>query len=290
MKILLMGANGQLGKEIIDAAQKENLTINAYTHQQLSITDIKKVECVIVEKKPNYIINTAAYTAVDKAETEQELVFLVNAIGVKYLAKLAKKYDIPLLHFSTDYIFDGKKKRAYTEEDEANPLSIYGQSKLSGENLLKETWNKHIILRVSWVFSAYGTNFVKTIINLARTRSQLPIISDQIGAPTYAGAIAETLLKIIKCLHQGQTNWGTYHYTGFPVTNWYEFAKKIIIQGEINHKLRLTNILPILAVEYPSIAQRPYNSALNCNKIKHIFAIRQCNWHDGLVKTISCLV
>ncbi|TKW76680.1 MAG: dTDP-4-dehydrorhamnose reductase, partial [Bradyrhizobium icense] len=194
-KILLTGANEQVGNEIVNLAKNRNLKLYSFTRTQLNITNLEQIEYVLATIKPNYIINAAAYTAVDKAELERENVFLVNATGIAYLAQIAKKYDIPLLHISTDYIFDGQKKLAYTEEDQAQPLSIYGQSKLSGENLLRETWYKHIILRVSWVFGVYGNNFVKNIIRLANEKNELRIIADQRGSPTYAVDIAQTLLK-----------------------------------------------------------------------------------------------
>lgn len=290
MKILLTGAKGQLAQEIVDAAKKLNLNIIAYTHQNLNITDIVKIEQVISEIKPNYIINAAAYTAVDKAESEEGLAFLINAMGVKFLAQIAKKFNIPLLHISTDYIFSGQKKNPYVEEDDPQPLSVYGKSKLAGEVLLKKIWHKHIILRVSWVFSRYGNNFVKKIINLAKVRPQLSIISDQIGAPTYAGDIAQILLKIIMCLQQGQTDWGTYHYTGTPVTNWYNFAKQIFVQVKMRYPLMLADISPILSLEYPSIAPRPLNSELNCSKIFRVFNIYPSNWNEGLMKIIEHLL
>ncbi len=290
MKILLTGANGQLGQEIVDAAKKLNLNLIAYTRQNLNITDIVKIEQVISEVKPNYIINAAAYTAVDRAENEEELVFLVNAMGVKFLAQIAKKFNIPLLHISTDYIFSGQKKTPYLEEDDPQPLSVYGKSKLAGEVLLKKIWYKYIILRVSWVFSQYGNNFVKNIINLAKVQPRLSIISDQIGAPTFAGDIAQILLKIIMCIHRGQTDWGTYHYTGTPVTNWYNFARQILSQEKIQHRLILEDISPILSLEYPRIAPRPLNSELNCSKITRVFNIYPNNWNEGLMKIIEHLL
>lgn len=232
MKIVLTGANGQLGKEITSCADSFRVKLYPYSHSQLNITEFDSLNSVIVAIKPHYIINTAAYTAVDKAEKDSQLAFDVNSLGVQYLAKIAQTYDIPLLHISTDYIFDGKKKKPYLEEDETNPLSIYGLSKLSGENLLRATWYKHIILRVSWVFGAYGNNFVKTILHLANERTEISVIADQKGAPTYAGDIAQSLLKIIERLREGQFEWGTYHYTGIPPLSWYEFARSIIDKAQ----------------------------------------------------------
>ena len=286
---MLTGAKGQVGHEIVDLAVKHNLELYSFTRGQLNITEFGRLKQVISTIKPNYIINAAAYTAVDKAEKESELAFAVNALGVEYLAKISKEYNIPLLHISTDYIFDGQKKMPYAEEDKINPLSIYGQSKLSGENLLREIWYKHIILRVSWIFGTYGNNFVKTIMRLANERTELRVIADQKGAPTYAGDIAQTLLKIVKCLNNGQVDWGTYHYTGTPTLSWYEFAQRIIDEAKQLHKLMLKKLIPISALEYPSVAYRPSNSELACDKIGRIFDIKPNNWSDGLKKVVNIL-
>lgn len=281
-KILLTGANGQLGSEVVELAKNLNLSLYSFPRAQLNIAKLEQIRNVVMAIKPNYIINAAAYTAVDKAEQENRLAFLINSIGVENLAKIAKEYDIPLLHISTDYVFDGHKKSAYIEEDKAQPLSVYGQSKLSGENLLKKTWYKHIILRVSWVFGRFGNNFVKTILRLAKEKKRLKIVTDQRGAPTYTGDIAVTLLKIIDCLEKGQTEWGTYHYTGMPTLSWFEFSKKIVEEAKKHQPLVLGEIIPISSLEYPSIAPRPYNSELSCQKIVRIFNINPNNWFYGL--------
>lgn len=289
LKILLTGANGQLGCEIVELAKNLNVPLYSFTRSQLNITELDQIQRAVATIKPNYIINAAAYTAVDKAEKESELAFSINGVGVKNLAKVAGEFDIPLLHISTDYVFDGQKKTPYIEEDEAQPLSIYGQSKLSGENLLRESWYKHIILRVSWVFGIFGNNFVKTIIRLAKEQKELKIIADQRGAPTYTGDIAMTLLKIIACLDKGQTQWGTYHYTGMPTLSWYEFAKKIVDEVKQHQHLLLREIIPISTLEYPYIARRPYNSELDCQKISQTFNIKPTYWFSGLKKMVYSL-
>ncbi|MFZ0219865.1 MAG: dTDP-4-dehydrorhamnose reductase [Candidatus Aquirickettsiella sp.] len=290
MKLLLTGAYGQVGYEIVDSAVNYNIELYSFTHRQLNITEFKQLKQAISTIKPNYIVNAAAYTAVDRAEKESELAFAVNASGVKHLAKIAQEYDIPILHISTDYIFDGQKKTPYAEKDRANPLSIYGQSKLRGENFLRETWYKHIILRVSWVFGTYGNNFVKNIIRLANEQTELRVIADQKGAPTYAQDVAQTLLKIIGYLHKGQLAWGTYHYTGTPTISWYEFAKKIVDEAKHRHKFILREIIPISALEYPNSAFRPSNSELDCNKIAEVFKIKQNGWSESLRKVVNILL
>lgn len=288
-KILLTGAKGQLGREIVGLGKNLNLPLYAFARSQLNITELEQINAAVKTTKPKYIINTAAYTAVDMAEKESELAFSINSKGVNNLAQIADKYDIPLIHISTDYVFDGQKKSAYIEEDETQPLSSYGKSKLSGENLLRRTWNKHIILRVSWIFGQYGNNFVKTILRLAKEKNELKIIADQRGAPTYTGDIALTLIKIIQCIEKGQTDWGTYHYTGIPTLSWYDFAKKIVTEAEQHQPLIVKKIIPILSSEYPSIARRPYNSELACQKISQTFSIDPNNWFFGLKKMAHCL-
>lgn len=289
-KILLTGANGQLGSEIVNLAKKLNLKLYPVTRTQLNITNLEQIEYIAATIKPNYIINTAAYTAVDNAEKESELAFSVNALGVKYLAKIAQKHGIPLLHISTDYIFDGQKKAAYYEEDHAQPLSVYGQSKLSGENFLRNIWYKHIILRVSWMFGVFGNNFVKTIMRLAREQNELRIITDQKGSPTYAADVAQVLLKIINCLDSGQSDWGTYHYTGTPAVSWYGFARKILNEAKQHQPFLISKIIPIVTSEYPRIAHRPFNSELVCKKITQTFDIKPNNWSDGLYQVIKILL
>lgn len=288
-RILLTGANGQLGREIVDLAKNLNLPLYAFSRSQLNITELEKINYAVRTIKPKYIINTAAYTAVDRAEKESELAFSINSTGVYNLAQIAEEYDIPLIHISTDYVFNGQKKSAYLEEDETQPLSIYGKSKLSGERLLRKTWDKHIILRVSWVFGRFGNNFVKTILLLAKEKNELKIIADQRGAPTYTGDIALTLIKIIDCLEKGQTDWGTYHYTGIPTLSWYEFAKKIVSEAKQHQSIIVKKILPIPSSEYPSIACRPSNSELACQKISQTFHIDLNNWFFGLKKMAHCL-
>ena len=288
-RILLTGANGQLGREIVYLAKNLNLPLYAFTRSQLNITELEKIDYVVGTIKPKYIINTAAYTAVDKAEKESELAFSINSTAVNNLAQIAEKYDVSLIHISTDYVFDGQKKSAYIEEDETQPLSIYGKSKLSGERLLRKNWHKHIILRVSWIFGRFGNNFVKTILRLAKEKNELKIIADQRGAPTYTEDIALTLIKIIDCLEKGQTDWGTYHYTGIPTLSWYEFSKDIVAEAKQHQSLMVKKILPIPSSEYPSIAHRPSNSELACQKISQTFYIEPNNWLFGLKKMAHCL-
>ena len=286
MKILLLGANGQIGREIQELA-KNKVELYAYTRQELDITQLSCIESSFAAIRPHYIINTAAYTSVAKAEVEEKAAYLVNAVGVSYLAEAAKRFNIPLMHISTDYVFDGRKKTPYVEEDLPNPLSVYGRSKWAGENFIRDIWYKHIILRVSWVFGCHGNNFVKNILHLATVKSELKIVCDQVGSPSYAGDIANTLLNIIDAIQQGFTNWGTYHFTGTPVTNWYQFARLIIKHASTSQNLLISDIRPIYSNEYPTSVFRPSNSQLECRKINSVFNITQKNWLFGLTKVIK---
>ena len=287
MKLLLIGANGQIGKEIAELAKKRGLNLYAYIRQELDITRTEQVKRIIADVKPHYIINAAAYTAVDKAEREKKIAFAVNAFAVYHLAEAARQANIPLLHISTDYVFDGRKKTAYVEEDEPNPLSVYGQSKLMGETFIRQLWYKHIILRISWVFGRYGNNFVKTIIQQAKEKPELRVVCDQHGAPTYAADVAETLLQIINALQNGCYYWGSYHYSGLPMTNWYQFTRCILEKASAQCSLVTKSVLGIPASAYPSLANRPYNSQLSSQKIGHLFNISPRNWQVGLMEVIE---
>jgi dTDP-4-dehydrorhamnose reductase len=287
MKLLLIGANGQIGREIAELVKKRRINLYACTHQELDITQAEQVKRIIQKVKPHYIINAAAYTAVDKAEREKEIAFAINAFGVYYLAEAARQADVPLLHISTDYIFDGRKKTAYVEEDEPNPLSVYGQSKLAGETFIRQRWYKHIILRISWVFGRYGNNFVKTIIQQAKEKPELRVVYDQHGGPTYAADVAETLLQIISALQNGYYYWGSYHYSGLPMTNWYQFANAILEKASVKYPLITKSVLGIPASAYPSVANRPYNSQLSSQKIRCLFNISPKNWQERLMEVIE---
>ena len=270
MKIVITGAKGQLGSELTIQANAAGFEIQAYSSQELDITQEVNIDL----KGVDALINCAAYTAVDKAEDEPEKAFAVNATGVENLAKLCKKQNVPMIHISTDYVFDGTTTGAYLETDIPNPQNVYGASKLKGEQRLQATWEKHIILRVSWVFGRFGHNFVKTILRLSQERPQLKIVADQIGSPTASSHIAAVILTLLQ--HpQLKSNWGIYHYTDAPLTNWYDFARHFVNPQQCE-------IIPITTAEYPVKAKRPQNSALNCDKIKQIFAIQQKSWQTAL--------
>jgi dTDP-4-dehydrorhamnose reductase len=285
MKILLAGANGQVGREIQDIGLPDGMQLVALNRLELDITDAEQIHCAIKKYTPNVIINAAAYTLVDKAEQDSLNAFAINGEGPANLAKACQQLDIPLIHISTDYVFDGTKNQPYLEDDSSSPINIYGQSKWQGEENVRKYASKHIILRTSWVFGFYGNNFVKTVLRIAQKESVANIVHDQQGAPTYAGDIAHAIIEIIKRINgkeKLETLWGTYHYTNFPAVSWYEFAKEIVSAIPSAIPVSLKEIKPITTSEYPTPAKRPLYSVLHCQKITNVFGIIQYDWQSTL--------
>lgn len=286
MKVLLTGANGQLGHCFKDVFPSDWILI-ATDRQELDITDSFAVDTFITEQRPDAIVNVAAYTAVDKAEDEYELANKVNTLGPANLAKLAKKNNVKFIHISTDYVFDGSKKVPYVETDTTNPINAYGLTKRAGEIVVLDIYPPTIVIRTSWVFSEYGNNFVKTILKLGEIKSELSIIDDQIGCPTYAGDIAKTILKMLENNIQG----GIYHYCGDQDVSWFQFASKIFLTfnelNPINNK-KIT-LKRISTSEYPTRAKRPLYSVLSIDKIKQL-GIKGSNWNKALVHVIPNII
>jgi len=289
MRVLVTGANGQVGSELILEGEKLGLDMLATGRNELDITRQNAVNRYFQDKQPDIVINAAAYTAVDKAESEPEQASAINSDGAANLARACAERNIPLLHISTDYVFDGKKQGAYTETDTPNPQCIYGKSKLEGERATEAICNQYIILRVSWVFGAYGNNFVKTMLRLGKERDVLKIVSDQYGGPTWAGDIASTLLQIAKRWGDGENiPWGIYHYSGQPATSWRNFAKAIFKEAEKANIIGAQpKVVPITTAEYPTPAPRPLNSILNCRKIEQLLSINQPDWRTGLRQVLK---
>ncbi|MCD4789606.1 MAG: dTDP-4-dehydrorhamnose reductase, partial [Bacteroidales bacterium] len=277
MNILITGSKGQLGKSIEKFSPNFGQYKFTYTDfEELDITNYKQLKKFISANEFNVIINCAGYTAVDKAEEEPEKARLLNATAPGYLAKLASEFDITLIHISTDYIFDGKINRPYIESDIPEPLSIYAKTKVEGENQVDANAKKAVIFRTSWLYSEFGNNFVKTIIRLANERDVLNIIDDQVGSPTYASDLAETILKILPELIKIN---GTeiYHYSNLGKASWYDFAKEIISISELKCKVN-----PIETKDYPLPAARPHYSLMDKQKIINTFGIQIPNWKDSL--------
>ncbi|MGH8539607.1 MAG: dTDP-4-dehydrorhamnose reductase [Stenotrophobium sp.] len=288
MTILITGANGQVGRELTRHAGTQAV---ALTRQQLDISRSDAVHAELQRIRPQVVINAAAYTAVDKAEKEPDAATAINRDGPAHLASACRQLHIPLLHISTDYVFDGKKPTPYLESDPATPVGIYAVSKWEGEQRVRAELSEHIILRVSWVFGAHGGNFVKTILRLARERPELRVVADQKGCPTHAGAIAEALLSLAKRVMQGERlPWGTCHYTGTPATTWHGFASGIVEQAaELGLIAAMPIIHPITTAEYPLPAPRPANSILDCTNAVKALGLTQQDWRQGLREVLTTL-
>ncbi len=296
-KILLTGVNGQVGH----ALQKKlaNYQVFALNRDQLDLSDKDAIRRVVQTIQPDLIINPAAYTAVDKAESEPDLAYAINAIAPQVLAEEAAKINAALIHFSTDYVYDGSKIESYVETDVVNPLSVYGKSKLAGELAINAVGLPHLILRTSWVYGAYGKNFLKTIIRLAGERESLRIVADQFGAPTSSESIADAVIELLNTWQPHDANQtGIYHFTNQGKTSWHGFSSKIV--NEYNClaaskslqmlKANVENIEPITTADYPTPAARPANSTLSNQKLKQVFNVALPSWQQGLQQVMQSLV
>ena len=295
MVVLVTGANGQLGQSIqFIANQYPNIQFIYTDYQELDITNFESCLTVFAKYKPQFCINTAAYTAVDKAESESDKAHLINAVGPENLAKVCKEYNTILLHISTDFIFDGASTQPYLESDIPNPQSVYGQTKLDGEIAIQKNWEKHFIVRTSWVYSQFANNFMKTMLRLASERDNLSVVNDQIGTPTNAVDLAEVLMVIIVSsfkfaspvrFHSGQvSSFGIYNFSNEGQCSWYDFANEIFHQKGIKIDLK-----PIPTSAYPTPAKRPAYSVLDKTKIKNTFNLEIKNWQMSLEECLNQL-
>lgn len=286
MKVLVTGSNGQVGYCLVQQLRQQNADFLALDRDQLDITQRQAIWQMVSDYRPDVIINAAAYTAVDKAESEAEQAFAINRDGAAYLAEAAQQIGAAMLHISTDYVFDGQATQPYTETDATAPQGVYGQSKLAGEQAVLAACSRSIILRTAWVFGEHGHNFVKTMLRLGRERDSLGIVSDQHGAPTYAGDIAAALLHIAHHITQGKpTEYGIYHFSGKPYVSWYQFAEAIFQQAQQQGILANTpQLLAIATPDYPTPAKRPANSCLQLDKIQQVFGISPSDWQQALTQ------
>ena len=279
-KILITGANGQLGSEIRKSSDLfPGLSFVFTDLNELDITSPAAVEAMLAEEKPQWLINCAAYTAVDKAETEEETAWLINAVAPAILAEKSKAAGCRFVQISTDYVFDGRNYRPYVEDDEVCPTSIYGSTKLEGELISLTNNPETLVIRTSWLYSSFGNNFVKSMIKLGKERDSLGVIYDQIGTPTYAGDLALAMLEIIRKIGSGECEFvpGTYHYSNEGVCSWYDFALAIHAIYGIS-----CSVNAIESKDYPSPVARPPYSVLNKSKIKSIFGIQIPYWRTSL--------
>lgn len=286
MRILLTGKNGQLGRCFLDVASSEH-DVHAFGSDELDISDHRQVANRIAQVRPDIIVNTAAYTAVDKAESDRERAYAVNEQGVKHLAEHAALLDIPVIHISTDYVFDGQAVTPYLPSDKTNPQGVYGASKLAGEKALATATTQYIVLRTAWVFSEYGNNFVKTMIRLAKERDALGVVADQYGCPTYAGDLAIAIKQLCEQYEAKQDlPWGVYHYCGNTPTSWHGFARTIFVmakdQGIID---KIPKLSAISSDQYPTPAKRPAFSVLDLKHL-HKLRVQQSPWIASLNKIL----
>lgn len=274
-EVLVTGGKGQLGLSIKIIKKKYPELNFVYTDfDELDITDFKQVSKYFQNNSFDYCINCAAYTDVDKAEEEQEQAEKINSIGAKNLAEICKDNNTTLIHISTDFVFEGRRHKAYSEKDSTNPISVYGSTKLKGEHYVANINPKHFILRTSWLYSEYGKNFMRTMLKLAEERDELNIVEDQKGTPTYAADLAGVIVEIIVSKNK---NYGLYHYSNEGIASWYDFAKAIFEINQVNIKVN-----PIRTEEYPTPAKRPSFSVLDKTKIKNTLKIDIPYWKDSL--------
>ena len=280
MVVLVTGASGQLGQAIqFIATNHSEIKFVFCSSSDLDISNKENCQTVFQKTKPDFCINAAAYTAVDKAESERDKAELINVLGSKNIAEVCNNFDVKLIHVSTDFVFDGSNNKPYTETQITNPKGVYGQTKLDGEKAIQQVFSKYYIIRTSWVYSQFGNNFMKTMLRLASERTALSVVNDQIGTPTNAVDLAEALVQIILSANQQPTtdNYGIYNFSNEGECSWYDFAKKIF---EINNVSIDLSAIP--TEQFPTPAQRPKYSVLDKSKIKTTFGITIKTWEESL--------
>ena len=284
MRLLITGWQGQLAQALVARSVRVgDVEACAVGRPALDLCSLPTIERAMTEVRPTLVVNAAAYTAVDAAETDEAAAHALNADGAGLIARAAAQKGVPIVHISTDYVYDGTKAGAYVETDPTNPVNAYGRSKLAGERAVAAANPQHIILRTCWVYSATGKNFVKTMLRLAEDRPEIGVVDDQIGCPTFAPHLADAILQLARGLNKagGDGRWGVYHAAGSGETSWYGFARAIFDEtgsrgGEV------PRVRPLTTAQYPTPARRPANSRLDCAKLAANFGVRQSEWRDGL--------
>jgi dTDP-4-dehydrorhamnose reductase len=288
VKLLVTGREGQLARGLLEAAVRAGVEVAAVGRPEFELADRRSVAAAVERHRPDIVVNAAAYTAVDKAESEFAVAHAVNGLGAEHVARACASMDIPIIHISTDYVFDGKKDRAYVENDPTSPINVYGRTKLEGEQRVAAVCERHVILRTAWVHSPWGTNFVKTMLRLATTRSSIDVVEDQQGSPTYAPHLADILLDIARRMaaDPAGVQWGVYHAVGSGETTWFGFAREIF-RNAVEHGLPGADVLPISTAAFPTLARRPANSRLNCDKLRSLFALELPDWRIGVQHCVA---
>lgn len=289
MKILVIGREGQLARGLAEAAGT-GLEIVAIGRPQIDVTDPRSVTEAIARERPGVVVNAAAYTAVDRAESEPDIAMAVNGAGAEHVARACAAGAIPLVHLSTDYVFDGNKKQPYVEGDAVGPINAYGRSKLDGELRLARACPQHLILRTAWVHSPWGTNFVRTMLRLAGERPQIRVVDDVRGSPTYAPHLAEVVLALARKIKSdaAAVPWGTYHAVSAGDTTWCGFAREVFRCAR-EHGLPAAEVVPIGTADYPTAARRPMNSRLDCTALRTSFGLQLPDWRQGVRDCVARL-
>ena len=289
MKILVLGSKGQLGQCLNDQLAITEHDVVYTSRGEIDIADFEVTKSQILEISPDIVINATAYTAVDKAEEEHQVADRINHLAVANIASICNRLDCWLIHVSTDYVFDGNSEVPYKEDNPTNPQGVYGDSKLKGEAAIEASGCKYLIIRTAWVYSEYGNNFLKTMLRLGADRDELSIVGDQIGCPTYAQDIAKSIVSILSCLDLKDSSSGIYHYCGDEPCSWYDFARAIFLEAEVQGLKTPSYVKSITTADYPTPAIRPAYSVLDCSKIESCFEVTSSSWRDGIKIVIDSL-
>ena len=288
--LAIIGGNGQLGWELVRQGESRGLQILALDFPEIDISDPASIDRSFGSVPIDLVINAAAYTAVDRAETEPQAAYGVNRDGPAHLAIKCRALDAPLIHVSTDYVFDGTKKGAYTETDPVAPLGVYGDSKAAGEAEVRNNLARHFIVRTAWLCGVHGHNFVKTMLRMGHEKESLRVVNDQFGCPTFAADLAAAILEMAAQAKKNDTApWGTYHYSGKGKTTWHAFAEAVFEIAGRFETFAVKQVQPISTAEYPTPVRRPANSVLDCSKIEERFGINRQPWRQSLVEMIQQL-
>lgn len=289
MRVLVFGAGGQLGQELATLCGRRGLSAVLLARPECDISDIDQVIAAFRAANPSVVINSAAYTNVDRAEAEPDLAFRINRDGPRFVAEVSAAFQVPLIHVSTDFVFDGQKTRPYLEDDTVAPLGVYGLSKEAGEREVRRNYTRHIIVRTGWLYGRFGRNFLKTMLNLSATRDRVSVVADQVGTPTAADDLASALLIAAEKASKSEALWGTYHFGGAAEASWYELAQGVICaQSEVT--ARKPSLFAISTEDYPTTARRPSNSRLNSDLFAREFGIRGGSWRERVPEIVRAIL